>query len=141
MASIRRDTGGGNSLPQSEVTPQPHLSEHDRADMPLPPQSMPEVSVLRWIRICLERDEIIFEAALPAHCYSLAPQWNTPTPHSSVLDQRYRMVPYVGDIARNHNVWTNPQQSVPFAPVKAMASITPSWRFKSLTVFFSYRMP
>jgi hypothetical protein len=126
--AIRGDTGngcyGGNSLPHSETTPLLYSPEHEHGNAPPPPQSVPGVSVLRCIH-CLERDDPLFEAALPVHGSSYAPQWNTPTMHSSVQDQRYGVpVPYVNDMARSYNVWTDPRQSAPFAPATAMVSIT-----------------
>jgi hypothetical protein len=134
MASIRRATDDGcygrNSLPQSEATPQPYIPEHGHANVPPPLNYMPEVSVrisfgVSLYRICLEHDGTLFEAALPMHCSVSGTQWNSPTQHSSVLEQRYyRPEPYVNDMARRYNVWTDAQQCVPFAPATTTASIT-----------------
>jgi hypothetical protein len=74
--------------------------------------------------IYLECDDTIFEAALPAHSSGYAPQWNAPTLHSSVQDQRYGApVAYVNDVVCGYGVWSDVQQSAPFAPASAMASI------------------
>ena len=94
-------------------------------------------------RICLERDDTLFEAGLPVHSSGYATQWNAPTLHSSVQDQRYGWpVPYVNGVAGSYSVWTDAQQSASFAPVRAMASIcfllsTP----EGLSFFSPYRMP
>jgi hypothetical protein len=134
MAYPRRETEhahlGGNPLPPSEATPQPYSPEHERASSPLPPHCVPAVSILRCRHIYLKHDDIIFEVAPCAHCFSYDPQWtwSTPTLHSSVQDQRYGMpVPYVNGMARGYDVWDEAQQGAQFTPAEetATASIVP----------------
>jgi hypothetical protein len=57
------------------------------------------------------------------HCSSYVPQWNAPTLHSSVQDQRYGMrEPYVNGMARGYGVWADAQQGAPFTPAAGMAT-------------------
>jgi hypothetical protein len=73
--------------------------------------------------ICLERDDTCFEATLPVHSSGYAPQWNAPTLHTSVQDQRYGVtVPY-DDVDCGYGFWADAQQSTPFAHMTAMVSI------------------
>ena len=73
--------------------------------------------------VCLELDDSLFEAALPAHGSGYAPHWSAPTLHSSVQDQRYGgPVPYVNDMAHGYGVLTGAHQSTSLAP--AVVSIT-----------------
>ena len=117
---------GGNSLPQSEVIPRSYAPELDHANAPPPPHCLP-VSILRYIEFCLECDDTIFEAVLSVHSSSYAPQWNAPPLHSSIHDQHYGApVAYVNDVVCGYGVWSETQQSAPFAPGKAMASISSS---------------
>jgi hypothetical protein len=75
-------------------------------------------------RICLERDDTLFETTLPVDSSGYAPQRNAPALHSRIQDQRYGVsVPYANHVASSYTVWTDAQQSTPFAPVRAMASI------------------
>ena len=92
--------------------------------------------------ICLERDDTLFEATLPVHSSGYAPQWNAPTLHTSVQDQRYGVtVPYVNDMDRGYGFWTDAQQSAPFAHMTAMASIAfLEYYSRRPKYFFSYRM-
>lgn len=99
MAYTRRDTEGaflgGNPLPSSEATPQPS-PEREHANPP--PHCM--------------------QAAAPSvRCSSYDPQWNAPTLHSSVQDQRYDVpVPSVNGMAHSYGAWADAQQSAPFTP-------------------------
>jgi hypothetical protein len=66
--------------------------------------------------IYLKHDDIILEAA-PFSSYG--PQWNAPTLHSNVQDQRYGMPgPYVNGMACCYDVLAGAQQSAPFTPAE-----------------------
>ncbi|KAH9974499.1 hypothetical protein BJV77DRAFT_647379 [Russula vinacea] len=106
-----RDTWGGchrgNPHSESEATPQPSYSpELESVNVSLPPCCVPA-------------------ATLPVHSSGYAPQWNAPTLHTSVQDQRYGVtVPYVNDVDRGYGFWTDAQQSAPFAHMTAMNAVT-----------------
>ena len=68
-------------------------------------------------RICLQPDNTFFEAAHSVHGTNYAPPWNARFGGMGLP------VPYVNDMARGHSILTEAQQSAPFAPVNAMASI------------------
>ncbi|KAH9993839.1 hypothetical protein BJV77DRAFT_343433 [Russula vinacea] len=96
---------GGNSLPYSQATPQPYS-----------PRTTKPMRLPHWVPT----------AGLPVHSSGYATQWNAPTLHSSVQDQRYGWpVPYVNGVAGSYSVWTDAQQSASFAPVRAMNAVTP----------------
>jgi hypothetical protein len=137
--AIPRDTGGGcyggNSLPRSEAPPRPYSPENDHANAPPPPCCVPAVSILRCIGFYFECDDPIFEAELLVQSPGYASQWYAPTLQSSVQDQSYGApVTHVNKVVCGYGVWSDAQQSTPFAPASEMASI-------NLNPFECFRRP